>query len=246
MPTLTKNGIPLYIQIRESLKAQIGQGLLTPGQKLPSEDELAANFGVSRMTVRQGLTSLIDDGLLYRRHGLGTFVSNSDVERDHRRLTNFFESCRRRGKEAGAQVVQFETIPATHAVAEALHITTGDPVVRIVTLRTIDGKPVTLHAAQLPAALFPELQTANPQELQLESRHVWELVEDYGYELSHVTERVEAQPADEDLADVLNISVGSPILYGARVVYATDGTPLKYADCYNRGDKVSLTIEMLR
>lgn len=246
MPTLTKNGIPLYIQIRASLKAQISQGLLAPGKKLPSEDELAAVYGVSRMTVRQGLASLIDDGLLYRRHGLGTFVSNSDVERDHRRLTNFFESCRKRGKEASAQVVRFETIPATDAVAEALQITAGEPVVRIVTLRTINGKPVTLHEAQLPVALFPQLETANPQELQLESRHVWELIEDYGYELSHVTERLEAQLADERLAGVLNVSVGSPILYGARVVYATDGTPLKYADCYNRGDKVSLTVELLR
>ena len=246
MPTLTRNGIPFYIQIRESLKDQISQGLLAPGQQLPSEDELAADYGVSRMTVRQGLASLIDDGLLYRRHGSGTFVSNSDVQRDHRRLTNFFESCQRRGKEAYAQVVQFETILAGQAVAEALHIATGDPVVRIVTLRTIDGKPVTLHDAQLPVALFPKLQTANPQELQLESRHVWQLVEDYGYELSHVTERLEAQPADENLARVLNVSVGSPILYGARVVYATDGTPLKYADCYNRGDKVSLTVELLR
>ncbi len=246
MPTPTRNGIPFYIQIRESLKAQIAQELLAPGQKLPSEDELAAEYGVSRMTVRQGLASLIEDGLLYRRHGIGTFVSNSDVERDHRRLTNFFESCRRQGKEASAQLLQFEVIPVGHAAAETLHITTGDLVIRIVTLRAINGKPVTLHDAQLPVALFPQLQTADPQELQLESRHLWELIEDYGYELSHVTERLEAQVADEYLAGVLNVSVGSPILYGARVAYATNGTPLKYADCYNRGDKVSLTVELLR
>ena len=246
MPILTKNGIPLHIQIRESLKAQIAQKLLTPGQKLPSEDELAAKYSVSRMTVRQGLTSLIDDGLLYRQHGIGTFVSNSDVERDHRRLTNFFESCRRQGKEASAQLLQFEVIPVGRTVAESLQITTGDLVIRIVTLRAIDGKPVTLHDAQLPVALFPQLQIANPQELQLESRHVWELIEDYGYALSHVTEQLEAQVADEYLAGLLNISVGSPILYGARVAYATNGTPLKYADCYNRGDKVSLTVELLR
>lgn len=246
MPTLTRNGIPFYVQIRESLKDQINQGVLSTGQKLPSEDELAADYGVSRMTVRQGLTSLIDDGLLYRRHGLGTFVSNTDVERDHRRLTNFFESCRRLGKEASAEVVQFETIPANELVAKALHITTGDLVVRIVTLRTIDGKPVTLHDAQLSVALFPQLQTANPQELRLESRHVWELIEDYGYKLSHVTERLEAQPADKNLAEILDINETSPVLYGARVIYATDGTPLSYADCYNRGDKVSLTVELLR
>lgn len=241
----TKNGIPLYVQIRDSLRQQIEQGLLEQGQKLPSEDELAAEFGVSRMTVRQGLASLVDEGLLYRKHGTGTFVSNSNVERDHRRLTNFFESCRLGGKVPGARVTQFEIISVSQPVAEALNLTPGDPVIRITTLRTMNSKPVTLHDAYLPAVLFPRLQTARPDELGLEERHVWELIERSGYSLSHVTERLEAQLADEQLAQILEVTPGSPILYGARVLYAVDGTPLKYADCYNRGDKVSLTVELL-
>jgi GntR family transcriptional regulator len=243
--TLLKNGIPLYIQIRDSLRQQIEQGVLEQGQKLPSEDELAAEFGVSRMTVRQGLSSLIDDGLLYRKHGLGTFVSNSNVERDHRRLTNFFESCRLGGKVPGARVTKFETTPVSRPIAEVLNIAPGDPVIRITTLRTMNGKPVTLHDAYLPVALFPRLKTAHPEELGLNERHVWELVESYGYSLSHVTERLEAQLADAQLAHILEVAPGSPILYGARVLYAVDGTPLKYADCYNRGDKVSLTVDLL-
>lgn len=245
MNPLPKNGIPFYIQIRETLREQISRGLLEAGQKLPAEDELAVQFGVSRMTVRQGLASLIDEGLLYRRHGMGTFVSNSNVERDHRRLTNFFESCRLGGKVPGARVTKFETIPVSQAVAEALNINPGEPVIRITTLRTMNGKPVTLHDAQLPVALFPRLKTAQPDELGLEERHVWELIESYGYSLSHVTERLEAQLADEQLAQTLEVAPGSPILYGARVLYAVDGTALKYADCYNRGDKVSLTVNLL-
>jgi len=245
MPVLPKNGIPFYIQIRDSLRQQITEGRLTPGQKLPSEDEVAAEYGVSRMTARQGLTALIDDGVLYRRHGLGTFVSNSNVERDHRRITHFFESCRRQGKEPHAQITCFEIVPAGPVVAEALNLDPADLVVRIVTLRTINGKPVTLHDARLPLALFPQLETAQPDQLGLESRHIWELIQDYGYSLSHISERLEAQLADEQLANTLNIAPGSPILYGARIVYGEDGTPLKYADCYNRGDKVSLTVDLL-
>jgi GntR family transcriptional regulator len=244
MPHLPKNGIPFYIQIRESLREQIAQGILSQGERLPSEDELAAEYGVSRMTVRQGLSNLLDEGLLYRKHGLGTFVSNSNVERDHRRLTNFFESCRRSGKQPGAEVVRFEVIPVSRPIAEVLNLSPGDPVIRITTLRAINGKPVTLHDAQLPARLFPGLRDASPGDLGLESRHVWELIQSYGYNVSHVTERLEAQLADEQLAQQLNVTPGSPILYGARVVYATDGTALKYADCYNRGDKVSLTVDL--
>ncbi|MCB0214581.1 MAG: GntR family transcriptional regulator, partial [Anaerolineae bacterium] len=186
-----------------------------------------------------------DEGLIYRKHGLGTFVSNSNVERDHRRLTNFFESCRRGGKVPGAKIIRFETIAASQPVAEALNIDPGDAVIRITTLRTMNGKPVTLHDAQLPLALFPQLKTAQPEDLGLDSRHVWELIQSYGYALSYVTERLEAQLADEALAEILDVTPGSPILYGARVLYAADGTPLKYADCYNRGDKVSLTVNLL-
>ncbi len=76
MSSLNKiEGIPLYIQIRESLRQEITDKKLLPGHKLPSEDELAVRFGVSRMTVRQGLSDLIEEGVIYRRHGVGTFVS---------------------------------------------------------------------------------------------------------------------------------------------------------------------------
>jgi len=83
MAPLTKTeGIALYVQVRETLRDQIKTGVLEPGQKLPSEDDLAAQFGVSRMTVRQGISDLTDEGMLYRRRGRGTFVTQFHVERD--------------------------------------------------------------------------------------------------------------------------------------------------------------------
>ncbi|MGB9640749.1 MAG: GntR family transcriptional regulator, partial [Anaerolineales bacterium] len=72
---ISTEGVPLYVKIREVLRTEIINGNLKRGQKIPSEDELAARYGVSRMTVRQGILDLIDEGLLYRRQGLGTFVA---------------------------------------------------------------------------------------------------------------------------------------------------------------------------
>ena len=77
-------GIPRYVQIRESLRKAIVEKSLYPGEKLPAEDELAAQYGVSRMTVRQGILDLIDEGVLYRRHGVGTFVAQPQVEQTTR------------------------------------------------------------------------------------------------------------------------------------------------------------------
>src|SRR5512139_231426 len=119
MSVLKKSeGIPLYTQIRKSLRDDITKKVLTPGQKLPSEDELATQFGVSRMTVRQGITDLIDEGVLYRRRGVGTFVAQFHVERDHNRLTNFFDTARAEGFEAEIQILVREVIPAKLMVAK--------------------------------------------------------------------------------------------------------------------------------
>ena len=120
-------GIPLYVKIREALRSEITQGILTRGQKLPSEEELSIKYGVSRMTVRQGIADLIDEGLLYRRHGVGTFVAFPHVVRDHSRLTNFFEISKSKGIDARALVLSLEVLPAKQKVAKALDIPEESP-----------------------------------------------------------------------------------------------------------------------
>ena len=112
MTVLTKTeGVALYLQIRETLHEQIENGQLKPGQKLPAEDELAAQFGVSRMTVRQGISDLTEEGVLYRRRGVGTFVAQFHVERDHNKLTNFLETAQAQGFEAEVQLLLERLFP---------------------------------------------------------------------------------------------------------------------------------------
>src|SRR5690606_6552049 len=111
-----------YVQVREALRGQIKTGALQPGQKLPTEDELAAQFGVSRMTLRQGLADLIDEGLLYRRRGVGTFVTHFHVERDHNKLTDFFETARAEGFVAEVRLLDRQVIPAKIMIAKALSL----------------------------------------------------------------------------------------------------------------------------
>lgn len=240
------NDLPIYIQVREVLREQIDSGELQPGDKLPSEDQLAATYGISRMTLRRSLNDLIDMGLLYRRHGVGTFVSQSKVQRDHTHLTNFFESCRLGGHQPDAAVLHKEIVLADDHMAQALGIKKGEQLVRIVTLRFIDGTPITYHDAYLPVQYFPQLAVADKNDLGLESQHVWQLIEQFGYKVSNVVERLEARIADDELAEILEVAEGAPILYGERVLYSDDGTPLKYADCYNRGDRFSLTVVLER
>lgn len=225
------------MQIRNSLHDDIVNQVLLPGQRLPSEDELAARFGVSRMTVRQGIGDLIDDGLLYRRHGVGTFVAHPHIVRDHSHLTNFVETARQEGIDFKVLLLAAEVIPAKLKVARALSLQEGDLVIRVQTLRETSGSPVTLHDSYVPYKLFPQLLQEN-----LQLNHLWDIFESYGRRVKRAVEIVEARQADEEIAGLLAMDEGDPILYKERTVSLDDGTPVDFTFCFNRGDRYRLTV----
>jgi GntR family transcriptional regulator len=242
MMALNKNdGIPLYVQIRKSLREDIVNKVFAPGQKIPSEDELAARFGVSRMTVRQGIFDLIDEGLLYRRHGVGTFVAQPHLERDHTHLTSFLDSAREEGLDIDIRVLIADILPAKLRVARALGLDEQELVVRVKTLRFVSALQVTVQDSYIPYKLFPHLL----QE-ELETRHLWEIFESGGYRVKRAVQRLEAREADEETAGLLDIEVGAPILFKERTVYLDDGRPVEFTYCYNRGDRYTLTVVLDR
>jgi len=234
-------GIPLYIQIRKSLHDDIKNRVLLPGQKLPSEEELAARFGVSRMTVRQGISDLIDEGLLYRRHGVGTFVALPFVERDHSHLTNFVEQAKKEGIEFRTRLLAAEIIPAKHKVSRRLSLAEGDLVIRVETLRLTGGLPITLLDTYVPYSLFPQLLQED-----LENQHLWDIFESYGHRVKRAVQTVEAREAGEEIARLLEVEPGAPVLYKERTVYLDDGTPVDVTFCFNRGDRYRLTVVLDR
>jgi GntR family transcriptional regulator len=234
-------GIPLYVKIREALRQEITDGTLQRGEKILSEDLLAEKYNVSRMTVRQGIADLIDEGYLYRRHGVGTFVAFPHVERDHSRLTNFFEISESKGIHAWARVLSVDVIPAKQRVAKALDLGEGEKVIRIQTLRFTDIGPVTVHDAHVPYKLFAHFIEEN-----LEVQRLWSLFEQCGYKVKRAVQRLEARDAGPELARLLQVDECTPILYKERTVYAEDGTPVEFTYCYNRGDMYSLTVTLER
>ncbi len=238
---LSTDGIPLYVKIREAIRAEIMQGNLHPGQKIPSEDELADRYRVSRMTVRQGVLDLIKEGLLHRKHGVGTFVSYPHFDRDHTRLTNFFESAREQGIEATSKVLKIEILPAPEKIAKQLLRQTGDSLICIRTLRFVNQTPVTVHDSYLPRDLFAEIINE-----ELDNVHLWDVMEKYGFRVKRAIQKLEAVPASPEIAKLLDIKPGAPILYKERKILATDGTPVEFTYCYNRGDMYSLTVAMER
>jgi GntR family transcriptional regulator len=234
-------GIPMYVWIREDLHREITEGVYQRGEKLPSENELAIKYRVSRMTVRQSIAELIDEGLLFRRHGVGTFVAIPHLDRDHTRLTNFFDAEGGEGTAARASLLSMKVLPAGKKVAKALDITLGDPVIEVKTLRFTDNIPITVHDAYIPHALFHHIF-----EEHLEVQNLWAFFDLSGYRVKRAIQRIEARQATKDLAILMQIKEGAPILYKERTVYAENGTPVEFTYCYNRGDVYSLTVALER
>ena len=144
-----------YVVVREHLLALIDQGL-KPGAPMPSERELCELFGVSRMTVRQAVDTLVVDGVLKRHQGKGTFVASPKVDLQLR-LTSFTEEMRRRGMIPGAVFLVAATIPASPVVAEALELDDGAPVHHLRRLLTADSTPMAIEENWIPARLLPRL-----------------------------------------------------------------------------------------
>ncbi len=235
------DGVALYIQIRDTLREQIMTGVLKPGEKLPSEDDLAARFGVSRMTVRRGISDLVDMGMLYRRRGVGTIVSQFHLERDHNRLADFFETARAEGFEPEVRLLGKEVVPAKLAIAEALGLQESEPLIRIQTLRLANGVPITLYEEYVPYKLCPMLLTED-----MRNRAAWQVLEEQGFAIKFAVQRLEARLADARTAALLNIEEDAPILFKNRVIYIEDGTPVELIHCHNNGNLYSSKMTLVR
>jgi len=242
MDSLSKiPGVPLYVQIREALREDITKGLLKPGQKIPSEEELAKRYHVSRMTVRQGIADLINEGLLYRRRGIGTFVAQLRITRDYTKLTSFFEDMLERGLHPSSRLLNLKVIPAGPKIAKALALEKGEPVICIERLRLAADQPIAIHCAYVPQKLCPELLKED-----LESQSLYMLFESYGFKLKRAVQRIEARQANQFQAHLLEVEEGAPLLYMERITFADDGTPVEYVEGYNRGDRYACTIVLSR
>src|ERR1700757_2486300 len=146
-------------QIEDWLAGQIATGALAPGDRLPTEHDLAGCCGVSRMTLRHALAELARRGLVTKtvgRHG-GTFVAAAKLEQDLTTLAGFSEQLRRHGMVAGARVLSARPRPAGPAAGAALHIGEGEEVYEVRRIRLADGRPIVLERSLFPAARFPGL-----------------------------------------------------------------------------------------
>ncbi|MEJ5269674.1 MAG: GntR family transcriptional regulator [Hydrogenophilus sp.] len=151
-----KGGEAIYSQIAKLLKEEIAS-FCSPGECLPSENELAERFGVNRHTIRRAIDDLIASGLVERRHGKGTFVLDGPADYVLGSSTRFTETFESLGQTASSRILRKLTIPARGGVARRLQLVENEPVVWIESLRMADDRPICVISHFLPQRVFPDI-----------------------------------------------------------------------------------------
>lgn len=227
--------IPFYYQIREQLRQLIQSGQLNPGDILPTEMEICSECGVSRMTARQALTQLSNEGLVIRQRGRGTFVAapKATLESSIFPLMSYSEILGQVGMQAGAVVLAQVDEPASAEVAEKLKVDPGDLVVRITRKRLMKGETMSLESSFYPHNRCPGLAG-----IILDDQSVYNLLDvRFGAAPHHATDTIELSVAGRYEAKELNVSEGVPVVLVTRMSYLADNSPIEFTQTIHRGDR---------
>ncbi|MGN6813512.1 MAG: GntR family transcriptional regulator [Thermomicrobiales bacterium] len=234
--------MPRYQQLKELIREHVAKGEWRPGDLIPSERELSERFGVSRMTARQAITEVTNDGLLYRQQGKGTFVAWPKIAQQLSALTGFSADIQARGQRPGARVIEAQMVAVEPHAAIRLHIRPGQRAFRLYRVRLADAEPLALERVLISffgcERLLDEDLAANSLYQLLETR--------YGLPPVEAEQEIEAGLASEDDAQLLGIAPGSPVLLLRRTTYTTGHQPIEYAESVYRGDKYTFQVRLQR
>ena len=214
---------PLYHQISLHLQSLIHDGVLQPGDQLPSERIFAEEAGVSRMTVRQAVRALIVEGYCERIRGRGIFVRKRPVIIDSHSFEGFTSNIGKQGLKAETRSLSSTLVEPPDIVREDLELGPHGTAVELVRLRLIDGLPAVLETEWFPADRFGGLAEEDM------SKSLYGILERrYGVQIASTTDVINAYLPDSRECELLGVLPGVPVILRTRVGSSTNGTPIEY------------------
>ena len=237
-----KDNRPRHEQISEWLRDQIASGALQPGEKLPSEKELGSKFDVSRVTVRHALQTLENDSMIYRRQGLGSFVSNKKIEHPMAFLRDFEEEMDAAGLEATSKIICFKTVAPTEQLCTLLGLSDSATLMRLDRVRFGDGEPMAYDQTWLPIFYGQLLEGHDLQE-----QTIYQILEQE-YEIPILSGRyhITAECSSEEIAGYLDVQNVTPLLVIDRLSCTIGQKKVYYQKRYLRPDRISYELFLER
>ena len=231
--------MPLYEQIRTYVVQAIQDGRYRPGDKIPSERELAEELGVSRLTVHHAIKGLQQSGILVAQVGRGTFVSLRPLNQQLEALTSFTEDMRSRGNSPSSRILSAKVCPAPDDIARFLDVRPGTQLAMLQRVRIADSQAMAVETSHIVASACPGL--IDRYDFEQESLYRV-LRQEYGLALAHAEQTIAARGATREEARVLGLKPNAPILHMTRVLYTADNQPLEYVISAYRGDSYTFHV----
>lgn len=229
--------LPAYIKIHDAIKKDIDEGVWLIGDRLPSERDLADHFEVTRMTLRQAVTLLVEEGILERRVGSGTYVASHRVRDKMRGTTSFTEIVHSQGKTPSSKLISYQRQLASDTEIKELQLEPSDYVIRMERIRYADNIPLVFEVASIPEKFIKDMKRDEITE------HFFKTLVSHGFEIGKSRQTIYAKTASERVASYLSVSRGHAILALTQVSYFSNGNPFEYVRSQYVGDRFEFYLE---
>jgi GntR family transcriptional regulator len=233
------NPLPLYYQLKEILQEMIENEELKPGDMIPAERELCELQGVSRMTVNKAIMYLVNEGIIYREQGKGTFVSSPKEKQQISKLKGFTEEMEDKGFKSQTKILSFKLKPATKQIKKILEIEDSQiNLIEVKRLRFSNDEPLAIETVWLPQHLFNDMTKD-----MIEGKSLYSIFrEQYGINPIKAKQTIEPIILSEYECKLLNQNPNSIALMFKRTTYSNDGTPIEYTNSIYRSDRYKYEI----
>ncbi len=235
--------VPLYFQINDILLKKIKAEEFKPHQQIPTEEELTAIFQVSRMTVRQAISKMVTEGILYRKRGHGTFVAEPKLERKVAKLTSATVDMEEAGLKPGIILLGKRTIIPTDEERSILNLKENDPVLEVMRLRLANQQPIAIGRAIIPVHSFPQMVDADLSGVVSLTQFIEEQL---GCKIGYAHQTIRAVNATAEQACLLKIKTGMPLLHLNRVFHTPEDVPIGIFEFFYRADRYVFTSTLYR
>ncbi|CAM3306033.1 GntR family transcriptional regulator [Vagococcus fessus] len=238
MSIVSKKNLPVYMQIHDKIQEEIELGKWAVGDRLPSERELSLMFGVSRMTLRQAVQALADEGILERKVGSGTYVAREKVQETMTGTTSFSEIMAAQGKKPSSKTVSYFVTKPSASEIEKLGLSEDSQVVRMERVRYADDLPICFEVTTIPYDLVDQYSKKEITQSLYQT-----VTKNNNHKIGHAVQRVTAMLASEKISDYLEIKKGDPILRLKQISYLEEGRAFEYVRSQYVGSRFEFILE---
>lgn len=235
-----EEAVPFYKQLKNKILDDIESGKLKHGDKLPSERELAEQFQISRMTARHTLSVLEREGVVERRVGAGTFITNNKITMDFVTFNSFTKNMLNKGLTPSTQILSISEIEAKPKIAHKLQVSPGEMLIAIKRLRFVNETPIAIEESFIPEKLCPNLYNIIKDDDSL-----YEILErKYGIVLIKAKEYMQVTFSDETESKLLRIRSESPCIFQEAVAFDRNNKEVEFSTSLTRSDIVKFYSEL--